>query len=617
MKPKTGYSRFTFLASLLIVFCTVAQTPPATDIDALIKALNTAGEGGIANAVKAFQSAAWTASAPTATPETRKTLNDTLCAALKAEQPEQTQLLLLRTLAYTGEAECVPTLKRYSTHTNSVLQAMAHYALQLNASPEAAQTLRETCKTCAAKKIITPPTVEQYREMLKGDETACCAGLIGLAQQTGDAAIPILLRHLSDNRQRVRGTAINALFMKPTDATVQSLLAAYPQMPTLGKIACLQAFARHSERQAIPIACAATLEDDPNLKSTGIAALGFLNDVRAVPRLVALMSDKTEKTYVEAATDSMTQLRGTEINTAVMALLNNTNAAIRATAVKCLSLRRATEATPALFALRTSETDRMVRAEIPRALGVVASPDDLQQLLSCVLEAKTESERDAYFLAYGAAGRRLPDLTMRSELLLKHIDSATREAKVMLIRGLGQTGGEKAAQKVITYLAGDDLEFKDAAVRALASWADDSVVQSLVPVIKGAVAGLAPKHKVIALQGYLRMIALDNKVRGDAASMEMIRFAWSAATRLEEKSTIVSLLRELRCADSFEILSAAVKDPATEKLATEVAVKLGKFGVRRKTDQNLKVTMRWLRDTSTNAKVKLTAETVLKNYFNE
>ena len=206
---------------------------------------------------------------------------------------------------------------------------------------------------------------------------------------------------------------------------------------------------------------------------------------------------------------------------------------------------------------------------------------------------------------------------MRSELLLKHIDSATREAKIMLICGLGQTGGEKAAQKVIAYLAGDDLEFKDAAVRALASWSDDSVSQSLVPVIKGNVAGLAPKHKVIALQGYLRMIALDSKVRGDSASMEMIRFAWSASTRPEEKNTLVSLIDELRCADSFEILSLAVKDPASEKLATEVALKLGKMGVRRKTDQNLKATMRWLRDTSTNADAKRTAGTVLKNYFNE
>ena len=159
--------------------------------------------------------------------------------------------------------------------------------------------------------------------------------------------------------------------------------------------------------------------------------------------------------------------------------------------------------------------------------------------------------------------------------------------------------------------------FKDAAVRALASWSDDSVSQSLVPVIKGNVAGLAPKHKVIALQGYLRMIALDSKVRGDSASMEMIRFAWSASTRPEEKNTLVSLIDELRCADSFEILSLAVKDPASEKLATEVALKLGKMGVRRKTDQNLKATMRWLRDTSTNADAKRTAGTVLKNYFNE
>ncbi len=423
--------------------------------------------------------------------------------------------------------------------------------------------------------------------------------------------------NLCDNRQRVLGTAINALLMNPTDTTIQSLLTAYPQMPTLGKIACLQAFARHNERQALPIACSATLDADPNLKATGIAVLGYLNDARAVPRLVALMSDKTEKAYAEAASASMTQLRGTEINAAVMALLTDTNVAIRATAVKCLSLRRATEATPALFALRTSEIDRLVRAEIPRALGVVASPDDLQQLLACVLEAKTEGERDAYFLAYGAAGRRLSEPAMRSELLLKHIDSATREVKILLLRGLGQTGGEQAAQKVIAYLAGDDLEFKDAAVRALASWADDSVVQSLVPVIKGAVAGLAPKHKVIALQGYLRMILLDSKVRGDAASMEMIRFAWSAATRPEEKNTIVSILHELRCTDSFEILSQAVKDPTTAKLATEVAVKLGKFGVRRKTDQNLKATMRWLRDTSANADAKRTAGTILKNYFNE
>jgi HEAT repeat protein len=614
MNPKT---RYTLFATLFAVLCASAQNPPATDIDALIKPLNNAGEGSIANAVKAFQSAAWEASDATAKPEARKTLNAKLCAALKAEQSERTQLLLLKTLAYTGEAECVPALKRYLTHTNSVLQAMAHYALQLNVSPEAAQTLRENCKTCAAKETVTPPTIEQYKEMLKGDETACCAGLIGLAQLTGDAAVPILIRHLSDNRQIVRGTAINALLLKPTDTTIQSLLTAYPQMPTLGKIACLQAFARHSERQAIPIACAATLEDDPNLKSTGIAVLGFLNDARAVPRLLVLMSDKTEKNDAEAATDSMTQLRGTEINTAVMALLNNTNAAIRATAVKCLGLRRAIEATPALFALRTSETDRMVRTEIPRALGMVCSPDDLQQLLSCVLESKTEGERDAYFLAYGAAGRRLPDPAMRSELLLKHIDSATREAKVMLIRGLGQTGGEKASQKVITYLAGDDLEFKDAAVRALASWADDSVIQSLVPVIKGSIVGLAPKHKVIALQGYLRMIALDSTVRGDAASMEMLRFAWSVATRPEEKNTLVSIIEDLRCADSFEILSPAVKDPTTTKLATEAAVKLGKFGMRRKTDQNLKATMCWLRDNSANTDAKRTAGTVLKNYFNE
>ena len=105
MKPQTAYTRCTFFASLLIVFCAVPQTPPSTDIETLIKSLNTAGEGGIANAVRAFQAAAWEASSPSVTPAARKTLNVKLCEALEAEQPERTQLLLLRTLAYTGNAE--------------------------------------------------------------------------------------------------------------------------------------------------------------------------------------------------------------------------------------------------------------------------------------------------------------------------------------------------------------------------------------------------------------------------------------------------------------------------------------------------------------------------------
>jgi hypothetical protein len=104
----------------------------------------------------------------------------------------------------------------------------------------------------------------------------------------------------------------------------------------------------------------------------------------------------------------------------------------------------------------------------------------------------------------GKAFLRVEDKQQCAAPVLAELGRAPADAKPTLVRLLGKTGSAQALRTVRAALADTDAAMKDAAVRALADWPDNSASDDLLKLIGDAKDAA---HKETALEGYLRLAA--------------------------------------------------------------------------------------------------------------
>jgi hypothetical protein len=111
-----------------------------------------------------------------------------------------------------------------------------------------------------------------------------------------------------------------------------------------------------------------------------------------------------------------------------------------------------------------------------------------------------------------------------------------------LFRLLSVFGVEEALEVLTKATASKDAGLRDAAVRALADWPDARPAAAVLEIARKSPSEV---HRVLALRGYLRMIALPSD-RPGAETRAMLKAARDAARRPEDKAMVQNLLNQVQ-----------------------------------------------------------------------
>jgi HEAT repeat protein len=245
----------------------------------------------------------------------------------------------------------------------------------------------------------------------------------------------------------------------------------------------------------------------------------------------------------------------------------------RTDALRGLVDRRAAEAGPLMIAALL-DSDESVRAEAIRGLEL-AGPDSSAAPLAIHLATGNFEwqERAAAEKALAAVCLRAKDKDALVELLASAMSEATGQTRVSLVRVLGRLGGKRAARALFDAVNVTNPDAREAAVRALSAWPDDSAVDALLDIAwhnpETVHQPLPADARGLTIRGLARLASSPDMP--DTRRLEVLRKSWKCAVEAEEKKAVLGALGNLSTAGSLTYVTELIDNTGDDGESVEAA----------------------------------------------
>jgi HEAT repeat protein len=434
------------------------------------------------------------------------------------------------------------------------LEATKALGAALASAPAAVKpAVADACLICADDLIARGKRDEAAAllEKVRGADTSKAvrgAATRGLILAKGAAGLPMVMEQIRGGTPE--GLALTMLIVRemPGAEVTRALASELEKLPAEKQVLLIEALGERRDPAASSAVLAAMKHSDPKVRAAAVRVVGQVGDASAVPLLLEAASG-ADKDAAHAAAANLVTLPGKDVDGALLAAFEKSDAKRRPVILDALGQRRAASAIPA-FLKAAGDADEAVRLAAFKALGNAAGQADLGALTGKVSQPKGPKEAAAAEAALIATCSRIQDKEACAASVAAAIPQAGLEPKGALLRILSQIGGAKALQGVRAAVKDSNPELRDIAVRALCEWTTPEPAPDLLAIAKTTDD---KKHKILALRGYIRMIGL-----GDMPAdkkMAMCKEALALAERDEEKKLVLGALGGV---PTIEALNAAI-----------------------------------------------------------
>jgi HEAT repeat protein len=334
------------------------------------------------------------------------------------------------------------------------------------------------------------------------------------------------------------------------------------------------ALADRGDVETIPAMLHAAQKGPVKVRLSAIEVLGHLGDETCVPVLLPLAADENDDIRV-AARDALSILPGEDVDGRLADSLAEAKGKRRIALIELVGRRRIDLVEPLLEAVNDSNAE--VRAAGLKALGEVASFEELSVLIDAVVKPAHDEDAEVAAKALRAAAVRMPDREACAERLAETLDEAPIAARVAVIETLGEMGGPTALAAVGRMSKAGQTEIQDAATRVLGEW----MTVDAGPVLLELATDPKSSYRVRSLRGYLRLPRQFGPRMSNEQRVAMCRKGWEAAERDAERKLVLEVIRRY---PSKGMLQLAQDLAAGDTLADEAALVAEAIEMRLKDD---------------------------------
>ena len=380
-------------------------------------------------------------------------------------------------------------------------------------------------------------------------------------------------------------------------------------MPQLDEYQQMQLFTVLADKQYLPVkdhVKAAVAHQNPDIR---LAALMALRNIASAPDVdfLAEVAANTRGRERDMARECLAIMKGVEVDQKIVEGLNNEDPLIRRECVRSIGERNMKDAVgPVLESL--GDTDRRVRLESYKVLGKLAGPEKLREIIDISVNATSSAERNEAERTITSIALKIPGEDERADDILAVLPDVKADAILeMLIESMGNIGCRTALPVIEGYLNHENPDIQIAAIKALSVWPDAAPMNVLKEVVESTED---VKAHNLALQGYIRMIQIDDKMTEDQ-KFEACKYAFGLTSTLVEKKIVISGLSEITSKGAFEMAAGLLQDPELQSEAraaiSNMAGPLGRIH-----PEYTKTELRKLIDTTDDPKFKMRLEEILK-----
>ncbi len=430
----------------------------------------------------------------------------------------------------------------------------------IDALLDAARALLEADKVADAGRIYDDLNKPAEAEHVRA---AAFRGLVGARPAE---ALPRLQAALAGDDESMRGMAGRLIRETPGTEATKTFAGAYTDLPPAGRAALIEALGARGDPAARAVVVQALAAEDDAVRLAALEAAGRIGSAKEVPALAkATASGKDAE--AEAARAALAHLAGADVNAALLAEMAGAPPVVRAALIQALAARGARLAAAPILAA-AADADAGVRTAAFEALQTLSGEKEVPELARLVKTAPDEATRDAAEAALVAACGRTGEACART--VVEALPGAEPVARFALLHALARAGGDEALSAVAAATKDDAPAVRDEAVRVLSTWPDASAVPHLVRI---AESGESLKHKVLAVQGYVRLAQAQKA--DDEMKLRMFTKALELAPRPEEKRLAIGALGNVKTADALRAVMPYLADPTLGREAATAAVSIG------------------------------------------
>jgi len=534
---------------------------------------------------------------------------------------------LLNTLGERRTKSAMPVLENSLKSSDAGVLTAAAAALGKVGSPEAVSALEaarpkapagtkttiEDSILVAADRMLAAGKKEEakaiYDRVLNNAEIsiqARTAALEGMARCGGD--ISDLIRSALASKEAMRQQVVFAIIRQvPTSIPTASAAELLPSLAPELQIRMVAALEDRGDKEARkPIVELAKSSKDGLVKAAALAAIAKLGEADDAGILVAAAA-AGEKEAKEAAEFGLSRLAAKGTDDALLKQLANAPEAEKIIIIKAISARNMNAGVPALFTEAKGQNQR-VRVEAIRALGEIAPPKSLPELVSLQLATQNPAEQAEVEKSVVATARRTPEGQPKAALVLAALEKAESDsARASIFRALGMLGDPAGIAPLKAALSGGSDELRTASIKALNEWPDATPINDLLEAAKSAPA---PAQKLLAWRAFIKLASLNEK---DKAG-EALNHYKTAVQGSDDDSIKRLALSRIAGLPSGGALRLAASQLGKESLRAEAEAAMLKIAGKMKPDAlaKSKDVLQKLADTASTPDVKKQAQALLK-----
>ncbi|MFH0758202.1 MAG: HEAT repeat domain-containing protein [Bacteroidota bacterium] len=484
--------------------------------------------------------------------------DEALRAALR-QSGDQMKVTLLNSLALRKDVQAIEQIRELTGDPDRQVAGAAIAALGTIGSPACADILEnlfhkstgeQKWSVAASWLKCTDLSGYNYLQVFESDPPPSLksAALKGMFVTSDEDPGDFIAGHLKNEDPAFHRQIISLVYMIPHPDKLGRLFSEVPSLPASSELFLLSALADVGDFSVRPEIMKAMHDGDPFIREAAIRALPGVGLASDASLLAGIAAEKRGSER-ETARQSLNILAAEFTNDSILAAIESTGGSVKAELILSTGERNITDALSLLFT-SASGTDQAVRTESLRALGKIAPPDALPQLIGLLLNAQSrrermEAERSVLYLI-----RKLPDGQDRSGEIMKVLSAGTDQASaISLISILGQISDTKDLPILLEFLASGDDEIQLATIKALSGWPDASPLPDLMHIAQST--DDQRKH-TLSLRASVEVLVSDMHMP-TSEKLEVIRTAWEVASNADEKKIIISGLSQIASIEAFDM----------------------------------------------------------------
>ncbi len=394
--------------------------------------------------------------------------------------------------------------------------------------------------------------------------------MIGKLGVSGDKAPGLLLEGLKGSDPAVQAAAVASLRKIIKPESIDAVCALLPGRPEPIQIQILSALSGYPKAKILPTVLQAARGDSAPVRLAAFKALEAVGDA-SVAGFLAEAAAKAKGAEQAAARTALESLKGREADEAVLALLGGASSpAVQAEALRAVGGRQLYAAKSAVAPFLSSDSPEM-RILAARTLRTIGTPSDIPALLDVLLKAEGEAEIGEAAAAAAALAAKIANPDGRAAAVIARLAGAKSPAeKGKLLDLAGRIGDDSALPAVRAGLADADAGVVDAAVRSLAAWPTASARHDALALARSS---RDETHRLLALQGFIRMTA-GEKYAPAGEAVASLQTAAGLAARPEEKKLVLAALTGFPCPAGLALAESLGADAALQAEAKAAAAKI-------------------------------------------